>query len=128
MTNDRFHSLRTLLVSVLPEGKLASTEIDALMRYISDVTRTEEEAIQRLSRIVHTDLGGVHSLKTAMQVESLGEKVADLNTRMKDLEKKPSDNGQLKVVQAIFISISFVASTIALLKAFGFLSFPWVKP
>lgn len=128
MTTDRFQSLRTLLISVLPDGKLAPAEIDALMRYISDVTRTEEEAIQRLSRIVHTDLGGVQSLKTAMQVESLIEKVADLNTRLKDLEKKPSTNGDLRLVQAIFISISFIASTIAILKAFGFLSFPWLKP
>ena len=125
MRGEQLSALRTLLVSVIPANRMSSHELDAMIQYIADVTKTEDEAIRRLSTIVQTDLGGVQSMRAAMHVELMQEKVSAIAERVRELERQVSPKDSLKILQAIFIAISFIASTVALLKAFGLLKLPW---
>lgn len=126
MRGEHLSALRTLLVSVMPENRMSPHELDAMIQYISDVTKTEDEAIRRLSTIVQTDLGAVQSMRAAMQVELMQDKISALTERVRELERQASPKDSLKFLQAIFIAISFIASTVALLKAFGLLRLPWL--
>jgi len=128
MSKEQVTALRNLLTAVIPKEKLAPGEIDALVTYMAEVTKTEDEAIQRLSGILQSDLNGVASWKTILQVEFLREKIADHQERLRSLEHSGnSDAKKWPVVQGIFIAISFIASTVAFLKAFGLLQIPWLK-
>jgi hypothetical protein len=128
MRQEQVTALRNLLLAVIPKGKLAPGEIDALVQYMAEVTKTEDEAIQRLSGILQSDLNGIATWKTILQVELLREKIVDHQERLRNLERyEKHEHSKLPIVQAIFIAISFIAATVALLKAFGFLQLPWLS-
>jgi hypothetical protein len=127
MRQEQITALRKLLTTVIPEGKLAPGEIDALVVYMSEVTKTEDEAIQRLSGILQNDLNGIAAWKTIFQVELLREKIVDCQERLRSLERFGKyDQSKWPMVQAIFTAISFIAATVALLKAFSLLQLPWL--
>jgi ABC-type multidrug transport system fused ATPase/permease subunit len=120
-------ALRNLLSAVIPKGRLTPGEIDALVLYMAEVAKTEDEAIQRLSGILQNDLNGIATWKTILQVELLREKIGDHQDRLRILERnEKSDYSKWPMVQAIFTAISFIAATMALLKAFGLLQLPWL--
>ncbi len=127
MRKEKVVVLRRLLSETIPEDKLSPGEIDALIQYITEVTKSEDEAIQRLSGILQNDLNGITSWQAVLQVELLREKVTDHQLRIHTLEQsaKP-DRNKWSMVQAIFISITFIAATVGFLKAFGLLQFPWL--
>jgi polyhydroxyalkanoate synthesis regulator phasin len=128
MRQEQVTSLRNLLSAVVPKGKLSPAEIDALVQYMAEVTKTEDEAIQRLSGILQNDLNGISTWKMILQVELLREDITDYQERLRTLERhEKSGDGKWSMVQAIFTSISFIAATIALLKAFGLLQLPWLS-
>lgn len=128
MRQEQVTALRNLLSAVVPKGKLAPAEIDALVQYMAEVTKTEDEAIQRLSGILQNDLNGISTWKMILQVELLREKITDHQERLRTLERhEKSDDGKWSMVQAIFTAISFIAATMALLKAFGLLQLPWLS-
>jgi hypothetical protein len=132
MRPEQVTALRSLLSAVIPKGRLSSAEIDALVVYMAEVTKTEDEAIQRLSGILQNDLSGIATWKTVLQVELLREKIAEQQVRLHFLEqinkehKDKPDHGKWPMVQAIFTAMAFIAATVALLKAFGFLQLPWL--
>jgi len=126
MRQEQITALRNLLSAVIPKEKLSPEEIDALVLYMAEITKTEDEAIQRLSGILQNDLNGISTWKTLLQVELLREKFTNHQERLISLERLGKDSySKLPMVQAIFIAISFISATIALLKAFGLLQFPW---
>lgn len=141
MRQDQAKALRDLLRAVIPKEKFEPVQIDALARYIAEVTKTEDEAIQKLSGILQNDPNSIAILKTSLQMEVLRERMADYRERMADYHgrlcsleqstKGDQSNGQehskWPMVQAIFTAMSFIAATVALLKAFGFLHFPWLS-
>lgn len=103
---EQITALRSLLSAVVPKGKLSSTEIDALIVYIAEVTKTEDEAIQRLSGILQSDLNGITTWKTVLQVELMSEKIAAHQGRVQALEQKDKpDMGKWPMVQAIFTAM-----------------------
>jgi hypothetical protein len=112
MHQDKEMELRNLLSAVIPKEKLAPGKIDALVSYIVEVAKTEDEAIQRLSGILQNDLNGIAMWKTILQVELLREKIGDHQERLRSLERneKP-DYSKLPIVQAIFTAITFIAAT-----------------
>ena len=127
MSPEQVTALRNLLSSVTPKGRLTATDIDALVVYMAEVTKTEDEAIQRLSTILQNDLPGITAWRSALQLELLREKILDHQDRIRSLEaiSRPTDP-KWAGVQAIFTAISFIAATVALLKAFGLLNLPWL--
>ena len=128
MRQEQVTALRNLLTAVVPKGRLAPAEIDALAQYMAEVTKTEDEAIQRLSGILQNDLNGIATWKIILQIELLRETIADHQERLRTLERhEKSGDNKRTIVQAIITSISFVAVTIALLKAFGLLHLPWLS-
>ncbi len=128
MRQEQVIALRNLLSAVVPKGKLAPGEIDALVQYMAEVTKTEDEAIQRLSGILQNDLNGIATWKAILQVELLREKAIDHQERLRSLEyREKSGDSKWSMVQAIFTAISFIAATMALLKAFGLLQLPWIS-
>lgn len=128
MRQEQVTALRNLLSAVVPKGRLTSAEIDALVQYMAEVTKTEDEAIQRLSGILQNDLNGIATWKTVLHVELLREKMADHHERLRTLERDEGTvNGKWPMVQAIFTAMSFIAATVALLKAFGLLALPWLS-
>jgi hypothetical protein len=127
MRQEQITALRNLLSAVIPKGRLAPGEIDALVQYMAEVTKTEDEAIQRLSGILQNDLNGIATWKTILQVELLREKISDYQERLRSLEHQDkAGHNKLPMVQAIFTAISFIAATVAFLKAFDLLKLPWL--
>jgi len=127
MRPEQITGLRKLLSAVIPKEKLTRGEIDALVSYMVEVTKTEDEAIQRLSGILQNDLNGIAAWKTTLQVESLREKIMDYQDRLRTLEShEKSDYSKWPMVQAVFTAISFIAAIMALLKVFGLLNLPWL--
>jgi hypothetical protein len=128
MRQEQVTSLRNLLSAVVPKGKLAPAEIDALVQYMAEVTKTEDEAIQRLSGILQIDLNGISTWKMILQVELLRKNLTDQEERLRALERHgESDDGKWSMVQKTFTPISFIAAIMALLKAFGLLQLPWLS-
>ena len=127
MRQEQVTALRNLLSAVVPKGKLSTAEIDALVVYMAEVTKTEDEAIQRLSGILQNDLNGIATWKSLLQVELLREKITDHQERLRSLERiEKSDQGKWPIVRGIFTAVAFIAATVALLKAFGLLQLPWL--
>jgi polyhydroxyalkanoate synthesis regulator phasin len=112
--------------AVLPKGKASAPEIDALVTYMLEVAKSEDEAIQRISGILKNDMSGMITWHTSLQVEALREKVANLQERLRSLEENNRQPKLLPIIRAIFISLSFIAATVALLKAFGLINLPWL--
>ncbi|MEI7696273.1 MAG: hypothetical protein WCI64_11605 [Chlorobium sp.] len=176
MRQEEITELCNNLSAVFPKEELAPEKIEFLITYIANVTKTKEEAIQRLSGILKDDLDGISTGKTVLlvehlrdrstdhhdrlrflehrvvqlehfrdksadfpdrlrfvehhvvQLENFRDKSADFPDRLRSLEHpKNSEDGKWTVVQGIFTAISFIASTIAILKAFGLLQIPWLK-
>jgi len=170
MRPEEITELCNLLSAVIPKEELAPEKIGFLITYIAEVTKTKEEAIQRLSGILKNDLEGISTGKTILQVEYLRDRSADHQERLRFLEHhvvqlehfrdksadfpdrlrsleahlhdksadfqerlrslehpKNADDVKWTVVKAIFTTISFIASTVAILKAFDLLRLPWLK-
>ncbi len=125
MRQEQVTSLRNLLSAVVPKGKLSPAEIDALVQYMAEVTKTEDEAIQRLSGILQNDLNGISTWKMILQVELLRRNLTDHEERLRTLERHgESDDGKWSMAQKTFTLLSFIAAIMALLKAFGLLKLP----
>ncbi len=133
MQLDENTTLRMMLKKLLINSEKSESETDALLEYMFAVSNSQEETIQRLSNILHKDLNTVMGTHNIIQFELLKHDFINSQERLRLIEQKLSNFDyssnksilKLPMVQAIFTAISFIAATVALLKAFDFLKFPW---
>ena len=132
MPTNQEEMLRSLLKSLIPKSKMSEPQLDALLEY-AFTTRTqngEDEVVNRLSYLLDQNIFQTMQTQTAIQLElqkhraeDMHRKVADLESQIGELKKDHSPTPlKWQVVQGIFTAISFIASIVALLKAFGIIT------
>jgi hypothetical protein len=132
MSTNQDEMLRILLKSLIPKSKMPEPQLDALLDYAFSGSRNgENDVVNRLSYLLDQNIPSTMQTQTAIQLELQKHRAEDTHRKVTDLErqigelKKDHSPTPLKwqVVQGIFTAISFISSIVALLKAFGIITF-----
>ncbi len=124
-------ALKSLLKELISRNDLSERELDAVFEYAQSQSHNDEqEFVKKISNLLSQNVSGAMQIQTAVQLElhkhdneTIQRKLADLTNQINEIGRsqiKPELKWQ--VVQGIFTAISFIASTIALLKAFGLIA------
>jgi hypothetical protein len=127
--HDQQH-LKSLLKGLISRNGLSDRELDALLDYAySQSHNNEQEFLKKISNLLGQNVSGAMQIQSAVQLElhkhdneAIHRKLAELTAQVADIARShPKPEIKWQVVQGIFTAISFIASVVALLKAFNFL-------
>ena len=129
--NSHDDGIKILLKEMIAKHGLDEPHLDALLEYAFNQTNNnEQEAISKLSIILGQNLPGVMQMQSVFQIELQKQHLEVLRHNHEKLEQKiielsqniPKTDMKLLVVQGVFTALSFIASTVAFLKAFGIIT------
>jgi len=123
--------LRQLLRTLIPKDCMPEPQLDALLDYVfSSADDGDDEVVNRLSFLLDQQMPSTLHTHTTIELALLKRSNEDTHQKVNNLESKigriEKDNQptplKWQVVQGVFTAISFIASIVALLKAFGIIT------
>lgn len=121
MDRENHKVIKAILKDMIAKHGIDDTQLDALLDYVfTQTNNNEQNPVDRLSYILGQNLAGGMEVRSVVQLEIQQHKIDSLQRQVGELNGARSpQNIQWLVVQGIFTAISFIASIVSLLSAFG---------